>query len=244
MDSFSHKALCALAVAWLQRPHSRQGPGCTVALAETGNAINGEIPDAIGWRPFDGDFGGSVMVEAKVSRADFLADAAKAHRKDPSLGMGTFRYYLAPQGLIALEELPARWGLVEVNSRGHLKVRAGHVLCANTRIEESWAAWRHARNEGAEVSLLAMCLARVGDPQKLQEMLRAANRRATALEAEFRRRETTLKAHCARLVEENHRLRKAHAGQGGSVAGEEPFLVVGAGGLPRQARRALSSDEA
>lgn len=164
----THKELCAVAVSWLQRPASRSGPWCTVAISETANWINGEIPDAIGWRPYRQARSGSVIVEAKVSRADFLADAAKPHRLDGATGMGTYRYYLSPEGIISPEELPAKWGLVEINHRGHLKVRAGHVLLGHQEPD----TWRHEYNQYAEVCTLAMTLNRVGDPQKLQDRIR------------------------------------------------------------------------
>jgi hypothetical protein len=164
----THKELCLLAVAWLQRPASRSGPGCTVAISETANWINGEIPDAIGWRPYRQARSGSVLVEVKVSRGDFLADAKKPHRKVGVEGMGTYRYYMAPEGVISTADLPAMWGLIEVSSRGSLKVRTGHVLLGYQ--EED--TWRHMCNQYAEICTLAMCLNRVGDPQKLQDRVR------------------------------------------------------------------------
>lgn len=177
-----HKELCALAVSWLKRPASRTGPGCLVAVSESANWINGEIPDAIGWRPYSHGRAGSVVVEVKTSRADFLADAKKPHRTDPGRGMGAYRYYLAPEGVIRLDELPLKWGLVEVNGRGHLKVRAGHVLLGYRDPD----CWRHDEfDHAAEIGTLAMCLNRVGDPQKLQDMLREANNRNTRLQSKL-----------------------------------------------------------
>lgn len=174
--NITHSALCRLAVDWLMRPASRKGPGCLTAVSETANAINGEIPDAIGWRPYSHNGCGSTLVEVKISRSDFLADTKKPHRNQPQIGMGTYRYYMAPVGLIAIEELPPRWGLVEVTDRGHLKIRAGHVLAPNIRPKNENDPWRHeASNVAAELSLLAMALNRVGDPQKLQDMLRESS---------------------------------------------------------------------
>jgi hypothetical protein len=105
----THRQLCDLAVKWLQRPASRSGPGCQVAFSECRADWKGETPDAIGFRAAVFKEA-SVVVEVKVSRADFLADRKKPHRIDPSLGMGTYRYFMAPAGLISPEELPARWG--------------------------------------------------------------------------------------------------------------------------------------
>lgn len=81
----THASLCQLAVSWLKRPHSRQGPGCQVAITESKCGwLDGEIPDAIGFRA--GVFAeASVLVECKLSRGDFLADKKNpigwTHRK-------------------------------------------------------------------------------------------------------------------------------------------------------------------
>lgn len=166
--NFSHSDLCALAVTWLRRPASRQGPGCTVAISETANSINGEIPDAIGWRPYAQGNCGSVVVEVKVSRSDFIADSAKNHRRNPDQGMGVFRYYMAPKGVIQPRDLPCKWGLIEVNERGHLKVIAGHVLSRTDKPD----IWSFEYNHRAEISTLVMCLNRVGDPQAFQDRMR------------------------------------------------------------------------
>ena len=58
-----------------------------------------------------------MLVECKVTRADFLADAAKPFRLKPEDGMGSQRFYLAPTRIVRAEELPRHWGLLEL--RGH-----------------------------------------------------------------------------------------------------------------------------
>lgn len=173
----NHNELCQLAVDWLCRPASRRGPGCLTALSETSSAVNGEIPDAIGWRPYVHSGSGSTLIEVKVSRADFLADAKKRHREQPKDGMGVYRYFMAPAGLISVGELPPKWGLLEVTARGHIKPRAGHVLLPNIRPKNEEDPWRHDFNQAAELSLLVLTLNRVGDPQKVQDMIREANNR-------------------------------------------------------------------
>ena len=71
-----------------------------------------ELPDSIGWTA-----SGLVhVVEAKVSRADFLRDAKKWHRKG-GVSMGHRRWFVAPRGLIRHEELGDH-GLLEPSGRG------------------------------------------------------------------------------------------------------------------------------
>jgi hypothetical protein len=119
----NHKDLCNLSVKWLRRPASLAEPGCNVAVSECTGSYSGEIADAIGFRSV-GDEQHSVVVEAKTTRSDFLADARKPHRVGAVAGMGTFRYYIAPIGLIQVEELPSGWGLIEASPRGALRTRA------------------------------------------------------------------------------------------------------------------------
>lgn len=104
---FTHAALCDVAVKWLKRAHSAGGPGCLVAVSEVAGGWTGEIPDAIGFNLSHWETGATV-IEVKVSRSDFLSDRKKPHRQ--AGGMGRWRYYMAPVGLIAVSELPAGWG--------------------------------------------------------------------------------------------------------------------------------------
>ena len=174
--TFSHQDLCSLAVNWLKRAPGRSGPACQVAFSEAKGSWSGEIPDAIGFRTAVEDEG-SVVVEVKVSRADYLADRGKAHRQVPALGMGLYRYYMAPVGVIAAHELPSGWGLVEVSPRGVLTVRAGHVTVR--RAEQ--VAWRHERALGREWVLLAAMLSRVGDVEAMHAELKKVKNENTRL---------------------------------------------------------------
>lgn len=159
---------------WLQRAPGRNGPACQVAFSEAKGGWNGEIPDAIGFRTAAEDEG-SVVVEVKVSRSDYLADRAKAHRQDGALGMGLYRYYMAPEGIISMQELPTGWGLVEVSPKGVLRVLAGHVTVK--RAEQ--AAWRHERAIEREWLLLASMLSRLSNVEAMHtELKKAKNERA------------------------------------------------------------------
>lgn len=108
----THAKLVTMAVAWLRRYR------CGVVLSEQA-CISGEMPDAIGWKKSCH----SVLVECKISRADFLADRAKACRLQPETGVGCERYYLAPRNLVRLADIPAGWGLLEVTGREIEKVK-------------------------------------------------------------------------------------------------------------------------
>ena len=71
------------------------------------------------------------MIETKITRYDFLADKNKKFRKDPSLGIGKYRYYACPKGLIKIEELPEKWGLIEVlpkNARAEMPKGYGGII--------------------------------------------------------------------------------------------------------------------
>lgn len=79
-------------------------------FVEQANASNQEIPDIITievGRP-------STLYEMKASRPDFLGDKKKVFREFPEQGMGNFRYYVCPKGLIDISEIPDRWGLAWV----------------------------------------------------------------------------------------------------------------------------------
>lgn len=107
----THSDLVQIAYRWVLRQ------GCVVAFKEL-VTIAMETPDVIG-------FGGpvpSVLIEVKVSRSDFKADAKKFHRIYPKEGMGSHRIYCAPEGLLKLEELPAGWGLLSVDAAGRTKL--------------------------------------------------------------------------------------------------------------------------
>ena len=171
----THDELCDLAVRWLKRPNSAGGHGCTIAVSECRAETSGEVPDAIGFRAGWAD--GSVLVECKVSRADFLADKNKLSRTKG--GMGTWRYYMAPEGIIAPQDLPERWGLLLVNGRGHVKPVVGPAAVALKRNHESFTdalfEFRHHDTAiGRERALLVRLLGRVGDVEQLNRRVRDA----------------------------------------------------------------------
>lgn len=149
-----HRDLVALAARWLRGSarvcrsygdlHVTVSSRCRVVLTEMVSAAP-EIPDAIGW--FCCGLM-SIVVECKTSRSDFLADQKKSSRS-PGRGMGAFRYYLAPNGLISPEELPDKWGLLVPSARGVTVVRL--------------AKQRDEYNVRGERTLLVSALARTSE---------------------------------------------------------------------------------
>jgi hypothetical protein len=184
----THSEMCKLAVMWLKRPYSRGGHGCKVAIDECQTGWSGEIPDAIGYcstgQPLRD---GTVLVECKVSRADFLADRTKPHRQ--AGGVGNWRYFMAPEGLIKLDELPQKWGLVEVNARGHLKLRRGVYIDSNYVLQgERLVSMRHESDMLREQFLIVRMFDRIADPEKMIDMGKERNRlsfRVNSLSAEL-----------------------------------------------------------
>jgi hypothetical protein len=100
-EVMTHADLVKLGLRWLSRR-------CSVVFAEFATAGTWETPDVIGWRS------ASTLIECKVSRSDFSADAKKPPRLYPEFGMGRYRYFLCPAGIISADELPDRWGLLWV----------------------------------------------------------------------------------------------------------------------------------
>jgi hypothetical protein len=178
--TLTHADLCELASTWLRKPNNRGGHGCQVAFTETRIGVQGgESPDALGFRAA-GWIDGSVLVECKTSRTDFLADAKKPHRLEGK-GMGRWRYYMCPEGLINPDELPARWGLLYVDSKRRIRAVAGAVcaLACNTadginRYRDEAMSWTFANDVERELKLLTHLLFRVGDAERLNLELRKA----------------------------------------------------------------------
>tara|TARA_B100002049_G_scaffold218440_1_gene185575 strand:+ start:423 stop:914 length:492 start_codon:yes stop_codon:yes gene_type:complete len=109
----------------------------------------GEQPDGFGLRA-----GVSVLIECKASRADFHADKKKRFRADPSLGMGDWRFYMCPKGVINVEDLPEGWGLLWVNGS---RVEKVHGIPPNTQ----WSRSPFSGNKDSERAYMYGALRRL-----------------------------------------------------------------------------------
>jgi hypothetical protein len=147
-----------MAEAWLRRSR------CGIVLSEQG-CSSGEMPDAIGWKGKNH----SIVIECKISRADFLADAAKPWRKHPEIALGCERYYAVPKGMLKPEHVPEGWGLLESQGR-ELKA-----------VKKSKRKLRQPEGLMNEMNLLLASLRRVEvriEPQRISDFLKWKNRMA------------------------------------------------------------------
>jgi hypothetical protein len=147
-----HATLVQLGVRWLSRKSS-------VVLYEAA-ATKSEIPDVIGWSGAS-----SILIECKVSRADFQRDASKKSRTKVKLGMAQRRYYLCPAGVLQVDDLPPKWGLLWAEK--------------NTVTVQREAKGFSQRNYVAEIQFLSTMLRRAQiriGTRPLSEWLRGENR--------------------------------------------------------------------
>jgi hypothetical protein len=124
---------------------------CGVVLTELVTSI-AETPDAIGWF-VGGRF--SILVEVKVSMSDFRADRRKRFRQRPGLGVGQWRYYLAPDGLIPVDDLPEWWGLLESDGRRITVAKVAMQQPQYHSENEKWMLWSFARRVQARKEQVA-----------------------------------------------------------------------------------------
>jgi hypothetical protein len=155
----THSRLVEAAVSWLRSKYR-----CAIVLSEQ-SCASGETPDAIAWKGKNH----SVVVECKISRADFLADAAKPWRLHGESALGCERFYLAPARMISCGELPSGWGLLEIRGR---EISVARKSKKNLRGAEGLVN---------EMNLLLASLRRVEvriEPQTITDFLKWKNRMA------------------------------------------------------------------
>ncbi|WP_228203396.1 adenylosuccinate synthase, partial [Acinetobacter sp. CFCC 10889] len=186
MTELNHRKLCEIGARFLKRPESANGHGCHFAIVEP--ACYGENPDVFGIRHGVNTL--TFLLEAKMSRSDFLADKKKPHRMNPETGIGKYRYFICPNGLIKPEELPEKWGLIYVSPKGICKVIAGILAAPKIKYYCEWSKTNKShidhkaveenfktlafneRNFQNEMNLLTMALARLADAEEILYMQR------------------------------------------------------------------------
>lgn len=116
--------------------------GYQFAFSNMRSSSVGEQPDALGIH----QSGESFLVEAKISRADFLADQKKTWRQNDGLqGMGDYRAYITPPNLLSPSEIPYGWQLWEVHGKNKpvIKIIKGKKSWKEKREKWGWSSWKH-----------------------------------------------------------------------------------------------------
>ena len=191
----NHKNLTDVAVKWLQRNNSSGGHGCNFAVSEVKSGHRGEIPDAIGFR---NNFSttDTIIVEVKISRSDFLADKKKPHRSGKTKGLGDWRYYMCPTDLIKPEELPDKFGLLYVNSRGHVKpIVSPYMTTHQGNRAIKLKEMKFNSNRERSMFLMTKLLSRVGNVEKANAEYKRLKKIENDMENQILKFEKTKREH-------------------------------------------------
>jgi hypothetical protein len=109
MPSEQHEYLSKLAAKWAKKQ------GFPVVATNLTAAGSREKVDLIAFRSSC-----SLMIESKVSRSDFFADAKKPERVEG--GVGTYRFYITPFDMVSSTEIPDGWGLLYVDGKNVIDI--------------------------------------------------------------------------------------------------------------------------
>ena len=129
----THDELSLIVAKWLKK-HSQNIliPNCATIAVDM-KTLEQEKPDVIGWNGCS-----STMIEVKVGRGDFLQDFKKPFRQICENGVGQFRYYCCPSGLIKENEIPSKWGLLYLNNKNKIEiVKVAEIQQANLHAERN-----------------------------------------------------------------------------------------------------------
>jgi hypothetical protein len=153
-NAMNHSELVEIGYKWLIKSVK-----CPFAFKEL-RTYSWEQPDVIGWKGDD-----SILVECKISRADFQKDRHKLFRRVPHKGVGDYRFYLTPKGLLKSEDIPEKWGWLEADESGKIIERvapSGNI----------WSGWpRFEKHRESELRILRSALRRISSKTNIQEFL-------------------------------------------------------------------------
>lgn len=156
MPSEEHERLNVIAAKWAK------SQGFPVVATNVFAAGCRERIDVIAFRA-----NGSLLIEAKVSRSDFLADAKKPERSCG--GVGLYRFYITPDSLVSPNEVPDGWGLITVkgNKTAVMKGPQGNLWPPKGAATGIWGSFQHQFDLDAEWAIL-FSLARRLSSKKIQ----------------------------------------------------------------------------
>jgi hypothetical protein len=110
----THRELCVIGAKYLLNHKSWQlrKPYVTIELCP----IFGESPDVFGLDAYN-----SLLIEVKITKTDFNSDYKKKYRQEGK-GIGRKRYYLCPENVINVNDLPDKWGLLWCDEKGKISI--------------------------------------------------------------------------------------------------------------------------
>lgn len=128
--------------------HKLKSMGYIATFSNMNSAVAGERPDALGIK----SCGETFLIEAKISRNDFLADLKKPWRQPGYNALGHYRAYLTPRGMLSPDEIPYGWQLWEIHGKTKpiVKVIKGRVKQADPSGRTTWKAWVNVNCDDAE----------------------------------------------------------------------------------------------
>jgi hypothetical protein len=146
--SFTHRELCFKAASYLRKQGIQPFHTCPYVVCELERV--GESPDAFGF-----SWGSTQLIEVKISRADFLSDKKKYWRRRPEFGLGKYRSYLCPEGMIKESELPKDWGLLYISASGVIKEIIPAKQQEHSAYEEQRLMYSILRREGIKPQIFS-----------------------------------------------------------------------------------------
>ncbi|ENG7912661.1 hypothetical protein R4575_18055 [Acinetobacter baumannii] len=126
---FTHHDLVQIASKWAERVLK-----FPIVASELRCGGSREIPDVIAFRADS-----SLIIECKTSINDFRKDFVKPERNGQRVGVGNYRIYCAPIGVIPIDKVPQSWGLIEVGNKGKVQLtrfKQGNLYHSNKSLEE------------------------------------------------------------------------------------------------------------
>ena len=154
LKNMKHCELVEIGYRWLMKTVK-----CSFAFMELRSYAR-EEPDVIGWK--NGD---SILVECKTSKEDFWADRRKLFRRVAKEGVGKYRFYLTPEGLLKRANLPENWGWLEAGENGVIERIApkGNI----------WTNWpRFEAHLPSEAIMMQSALRRIQNKMDIGEFLK------------------------------------------------------------------------
>ena len=144
----SHRELCLIAAKYLKNRGIQPFCKCQYVVCELERI--GECPDAFGF-----SWGSTQLIEVKISRQDFLSDKKKYWRTHPEFGLGMYRSYLCPEGIIKPSDLPQNWGLLYVNYKNKISVIIEAQKQESSFSEEQRLMYSILRREGIKPQIFS-----------------------------------------------------------------------------------------